>query len=96
MENNKIFLTISRVNSVLFLILLIVSLIGVVFIFQGLTKNTRRNAIEKAITSAAFDLRSLSPAIMSIEMKAIIAVFFMLPMCALSESRVVSEEEINR
>ncbi len=46
MENNKIFLTINRVNSILFLILLIVSLIGAFFIFQEITKSTRRNAVE--------------------------------------------------
>jgi hypothetical protein len=46
MENNKIFIIISRVNSVLFLILLIVSIIGALFIFQEVTKSTRRNAVE--------------------------------------------------
>lgn len=46
MENNKIFLTINRVNSLLFLVLLVVSLIGAVFIFQEITKSMRRNAIE--------------------------------------------------
>lgn len=46
MENNKIFLTINRINSLLFLFLLIVSLIGAVFVFQEITTSTRKNAVE--------------------------------------------------
>ncbi|MCE2571963.1 hypothetical protein [Motilimonas eburnea] len=46
MENNKIFLTINRINSLLFLVLLIASLIGAVFVFQEITTSTRKNAVE--------------------------------------------------
>ncbi|WP_444944932.1 hypothetical protein ACJJIK_09915 [Microbulbifer sp. ZKSA006] len=48
MENNKIFLTINRVNSILFLLLLTTSLIGAFFIFQEVTKSTRINSVEIA------------------------------------------------
>ena len=46
MGNNKIFININRLNSVLFLVLLISSLVGAYFIFQEITKSTRRNAVE--------------------------------------------------
>jgi len=46
MENNKVFVVINRINSILFLLLLLVSLAGSIFIFQEISNSTRRNSIE--------------------------------------------------
>ena len=46
MENNKIFLTINRINSVLFLFLLVIGLGGSYFLFNEITRSHRKNAVE--------------------------------------------------
>lgn len=46
MENNNFFFVINRINSILFLILLLVGLTGSFFLVQELTQKTRRNSVE--------------------------------------------------